>query len=379
MSGFTVFVRVVAIMLFLIPFRAVSLAQLDRQLSFSRRSIVQAISVVCQSTFLLVLAATGFGYWSFAIAMLTGHVFEALVLPYLAGWQPRLRWPGSQGWNFIAFGLHVSGASMLWFLYTNSSYAVVGRLDGPVLLGYFALAYQLATMPVRKLTANCNQIVYPLICRVREDRERTRDWFLRFTVMLGCVGIPALVGLALVADDAIGLVLGDQWRPVVEPFRLLSVAGVTMLLSSTLPPLFNAVGRPDINTRYALACLLVLPLGFFVLGSHFGVLGVCLAWAVLYPLLVAGTVVLTQRLTGVTLGALLNAQLPVLLSVGLMAAAVVAFRICWQYGQGWPRLGTSIGVGVLAYTLSLTLLARRTVLVEIQQLYVELRGKAGQS
>ena len=72
---------------------------------------------------------------------------------------------------------------------------------------------------------------------------------MRLTVLYGFLGMPAMVGMALVAPDAFALLLGPRWLPAVLPFQLLAVVGVLMLYSHALPPLFNALGRPGINLR----------------------------------------------------------------------------------------------------------------------------------
>ena len=68
----------------------------------------------------------------------------------------------------------MSLGSLLWYVYSNSDYAVVGRMEGPVVLGYYSFAFQLMSMPVQKVTANINQMIFPVFCRLREDRARVR-------------------------------------------------------------------------------------------------------------------------------------------------------------------------------------------------------------
>src|SRR5262249_58597916 len=119
-------------------------------------------------------------------------------------------------------------------------------------------------MPVDRLTSSVNQVAYPVFSRLQAHPEQLRDWYLRLTVMLGAFGVPALVGLALVADDAFLIVLGEKWLPAVPYFRLLSLAGVVKIYSYSLPPLLNALGRPDLNFRYTLACAIVFPAGLLL-------------------------------------------------------------------------------------------------------------------
>src|SRR5262249_38681599 len=159
---------------------------------------------------------------------------------------------------------HVSLGSLLWFVYSSSDAAIVGKLAGPIALGYYSLAFQLISLPVQKLTGNVNQVVYPVFCRLQNDPARVRDWYLRLTVLLMFFSMPTLIGMALVAPDAFAVVLGERWVPAVLPFQLLSGAGLLMVLSHSLPPVFNALGRPDINMKYTLVCTLLFPACFII-------------------------------------------------------------------------------------------------------------------
>jgi O-antigen/teichoic acid export membrane protein len=309
---------------------------------------------------------------------MAARVLEVLALLKASQWRPRLTPPWKHPAStraLLTFGLHVSVTNLLWFLYSNSDFAIIGKLAGPVALGYYALAFQLISLPVQKLTANANQVAYPVYCRLQDDRPRLRTWYLRLTVLLGFLGMPALAGMALVAEDAFALVLGERWLPAVLPFQLLSVVGILMVYATSLPPLFNALGRPDINVRYTVACTLLYPAAFYAGGTWGGLVGICLAWLLLYPVVITCLVVLTRRLTGVGVVDLVGAQVPLVGAVLVMTGVVLAVR-GGMAGTPWPwlRLLVSIVAGAAAYAGVLLALGRRTVLAEVAGIVRELRG-----
>jgi PST family polysaccharide transporter len=355
LPGFAPFLRVLGLLVLLVPCRAVAGALLDRELRLERQAAVHVLLSVVQSGLVLALALAGAGYWALAGGAIAGRALETAALVALARWRPALAWPlGAGTGGLVRFGLHVSLGSLLWFICSNSDFAIVGAILGVTSLGYYALAFQLISLPVQKLTVNLNQAVYPVFCRLQDDPARLRDWFLRLSVLLGLLGMPALVGMALVAPDAFALVLGERWLPAVLPFQLLSLVGVLMVYSHALSPLFNALGRPDVNLRYTAVCTLLFPLAFLVGGRLGGVDGVCLAWLVLYPLLVGLLVGLTRRITGVGLLDLARAQAPVAGAVLLMASCVVVTRRALNddrlpEGWAWLRLVLSIVVGAGVY------------------------------
>jgi O-antigen/teichoic acid export membrane protein len=368
---FTGFLRVLALMVLLIPFRAVPLAILERDLRLGSQSAVHVLCAALQIGLVLALAVAGFGYWALAGGALAARVVETLAFTHAAGWRPRLAWPSIGAGSLLSFGLHVSGASLLWFIYSNADYAIIGKLAGPVALGYYALAFQLISLPVQKLTANVNQVAYPVFCRLQHDRGRLRDWYLRLTVLLSFVGAPALAGMALVAEDGFGLVFGDRWLPAIQPFQLLSLVGIFMVLGASVPPVLNALGRPDINLRYTGTCTLLFPPGFVLAGLSHGVVGVCLVWLVFYPVVVAGLVHATRGLTGISLLDVARVQRPVILGLIVMAGVVVVAQWLLAACSTGCRLPTTIAAGVLSYAGFMLVCARHSVLADVRLLLRE--------
>jgi len=368
------FIRVVGLVLLLIPFRSVPLAILDRRLQMGRQSAIYILSTVVQSVVVLGLALAGFGFWALAAGAIVARVGEVAFLAWQTAWVPRLCWPGKWSNPIVQFGLHFSGSRLCWFLYRNADYAILGRLLGPIALGYYSLAFMLISLPVEKITASSNQIAFPVFCRMSHDRERVRSWFLRLSVLLGFLGTPALVGLALVAEDAILVVLGAKWAPAILPLQIMSLAGVFMVIGGAIDGLFSSLGRPDINFRFTIVSVLIYPILFYVMGRTYGVPGVALVWALVYPLMVTILISLTGSITGISIGDILKSQAPVWAAVLIMSLAVLLTQ--WFLRGSQPsllRLTLSIFSGVSGYTLGIWLFAWRSLAGTLNLMWCELR------
>jgi PST family polysaccharide transporter len=369
------YLRVVGVVLLLTPFRTIPLSLLERRLMMGSQSSLFLFSALIQSSMVLSLAMMGWGFWALAAGSIVARLLDAFLMSWRASWIPRLRQPRRSTATLIRFSLNVTGTAFLWYFYSNSDFAVVGHLTGPAALGYYALAYQLVSLPVQKLVANCNQISYPILCRLQDDPERLRRWFLRLTVMVGFISLPALVGMSLVADDAIPMILGEKWRPAVLPFQIMSCAGVVMILSASLPPLFIALGRPDITLKYALACFVLLPSSFYLVGRRYGVVGVATTWSTLYPLVVLALISMTRPVTGLGVTDFLRSHQFTLISLAFMIITVLVTRYSLSHEQSmWLRLGLSITAGVCSYGVASWVVARHIVLIELRTFWRELRG-----
>ncbi len=263
---FAFFLRVLALALFLTPWRSTAGAMLERNLRLGKSSSVQLFAAFVQAVIVFSLAYSGFGYWALAAGALIGRLFEAGLLCYTAGWHFRFAMPSREARDLLRYGMQVSLSALFWYSYSNSDFAAVGALLTAESLGFYALAFQLISLPVQKISASANQIMFAVYCRMQDDPVRRRDWFLRLTVLQNFVAMPALAGMALVASDGIPVLLGAKWADAVLPLQLLCPVGMMMMIATPLPPMFNAIGRPDINAKYSGVCAVFFPVGFFGAG-----------------------------------------------------------------------------------------------------------------
>ncbi len=367
---------VMGALILLVPFRTVPLGILDRRLEMKSQGLVHMISTALQASTVLSLAFLGAGYWALVVGSILARVFESLALARLTGWRPQLRFSLRGARDLLKYGAWVSGGSFLWYFYSNSDYAVVGRLEGPIVLGYYSLAFQLMSLPVQKLTANINQISFPVFCRLQGDLVRVKRWYLRLNVLMMAVILPTLLGAALVARDGIGVAFGTKWLPTVLPFQLLCVVGLLSVITTSLVSLLNALGRPDINFKYTATCAVVFPISFGLAGKSYGVIGVCVAWVLVYSVVVVVLLLCTRRVTSIGFWELISAHLPTAIAGAFMAVCVLGLQA--GAGSSAPavaRLVAAIGVGVVSFAGSLWLIARETVIRDLVDLWKTLKGR----
>ena len=165
--------RVTGLGLLLVPLSTVPAAILERRLQLNRLTTIGLFFTVIQGCLTLTLVLCGWGYWSLIVGYMVPRVLNVLFLAWQISWVPRFGWPG--GWSnpLVSFGIHYTGSRLCWFIYRNVDYLIVGRLMGPIALGYYSFAFMLISMPVDKIVATCNQVAFPIFCRMSDDLERS--------------------------------------------------------------------------------------------------------------------------------------------------------------------------------------------------------------
>jgi O-antigen/teichoic acid export membrane protein len=145
--------------------------------------------------------------------------------------------------------------------------------------------------------------------------------------------------------------------------RILALAMPFMTLQILFAPATNALGRPGLALRSAMAGAAIMPLCFLA-AVRFGAGGLAWAWLAGFPLLLAVTAGLALPAIGVGAGALARAVAPGLAASAAMAAAVAALDRVLPPLPPAPRLALLAACGIAVYA-GLLLAAARPLVDEV--------------
>jgi len=199
----------------------------------------------------------------------------------------------------------------------NGDYAVVVGALGATALGLYERAYKLTAMPAVFLGQIMDDVLFPAMAQLQQERHRLALAYRRCVAGVGLLTLPISGLLFVLAPEIVGVVLGSQWGEVVSPFRILAFGTLFRASYKIADALTRALGavyrRAWRQWTYA-----GLVIGGGYIGQHWGLNGVALA--VLFALSVnfALTAHLGTQLVALPWRDYFRAYRP-----GLMAAAIV--------------------------------------------------------
>lgn len=260
-------------------------ALLQRDLNFRRIALADGIEPLVTSGVTLALAGFGKSYWALVFGPLAGRIMSATL--FLC-WRPhRLAWPGrlESIAGAVAFGWHIVVTRIAWYAYSNADFAIVGRVLGNTLLGFYTIAWTIGSIPVERVSSLLAGVAPGVLSAVQHDKAALRRYMARITEGLALVTFPAAAGIALIADLFVDGVLGMQWHPAIWPLRFLALSAALRSVSSLPTQIAVATGHTKRTMQITLLTSLMLP-GLFYLGTRWGPAGVAFVWLVGHPLLV---------------------------------------------------------------------------------------------
>lgn len=352
---------VLAVMAFNFLIRAIGIcpsALLRRAMNFKVITYGSIIDYTVNLGVAIVLAWKGFGVWSLAYGGLSGALAEKIYLFWAARWWPSLKTDREAVKDLFGFGVGVSFKSTLIYLFENADNWIVGKNLGPAALGFYEKAYNLMNMPVRELSARMNSVLFPAFARIHKERGRLRAAFQKTLLSLSLISYPIFASLIVLAPELIRVLYGPQWIRSIVPFQILCVAGLPRIVTQVTSATINASGivTPEVSRRAIVFVLLVVGA---LIGSHWGLVGVATAVALVNFLAGVMIWILLTRLSAIALPDLFLAQrLPLLASLALIAVSLGTRAALAAMGRTEPILVLVLAgpLGAIAYGAVLFLL-----------------------
>ena len=318
-------IRTLSLVLIFSGMGATSFHMLTRKIIFKKRSQAELIGNVSGAVSTLLFAVNGLGVWSLVYGNIVLELTKNLFFYIFSPWKPKLRLSLSKVKGVIHFGLKVAVARLLWYFYSNADFWIAGKLLGKTLLGYYAMAFQFASVPNDKIVSFVTQVSLPALSQVQGDLKLLKRYFLKIIRLIAFVTFPIFWGIFLVADDAIVLFLTEKWSPIILPLKILCVVSMFRALNAMNAPLVIAKGRPGISVATNLLFALTLPFAFFI-GSFYGLEGFSYSWLAVFPALSLITTYVSLRAVELSLFDYFNELKPILLATLFMVLGVILIQ-----------------------------------------------------
>jgi PST family polysaccharide transporter len=342
----------------LIPlgFRAVPEGLLNKEMRYRTISLLDATSSIIGATAILVMAYSGLGYWSLVLGNLLRYTARSAFI--LAVQPQRFALPRFHSLRGpITFGWHVLVSVIASSAYEKLDNITAGRVLGEAALGIYGMAWNLANVPMEKLTTLVTTTIPTYFASVQTEPAALRRYLRTLTETLALTTFPTTIGLALVARDLIPFALGHKWDGVIVPLEILSAYVAFRSIVALLAKLLTAVGNPRFVMWTDLAALIILPTGFYI-GSHWGTHGIAWGWVAGYPLVALPLYWKAFKAIEMPVREYLRALRPALHGTLVMVLSVTLLKFYLPQESLLVRLVFEIATGAAMYISTLLVLHR---------------------
>ena len=220
------YLHVIAVCLLVELFSTQILTLLKRDMLFGKVAVINISSTITGIAATVGLALLGFSFMSFAWAWLAGSVVAGVLA---LSFRPQF-WmfvPSFKNWRaLLEFGGYNGITVVLFKLYDQLPYLMLGQLVSPNAAGLFSRCQTICELPDKILLGGVVQVILPAFAaEVRQGRD-LRAPYLNALGLVTAVLWPAHVIIATLAYPIVAVLLGSQWHEVAPLVQIVALASL---------------------------------------------------------------------------------------------------------------------------------------------------------
>ena len=283
--------------------------------------------------------------WALIFGLLAGNLVRMIASYFVHPYRPRFKLERAKARELYTFGKWILGSSILVFLVTQGDDILVGKLLGTTMLGFYQMAYRISNMPATEITHVISQVTFPAYSKLQDNIPKLREAYLKTLQLTALLSFPIAGLIFILAPDFTKIFLGEQWMPIVPAMQILALAGLTRSIMATTGPIFQAIGKPKIETRWQVIRLTVLGILIYPFISLWGIFGASVAVFLSNLMSTVGFVFMVLKITKCKGTKLIKLLFFPLIGGILMTSLIFALK----GGDGLQVFFMLVGVGILTY------------------------------
>ena len=322
---------------------------LKRRLEFKLLAVQNLVCTMLGGGVAVVCAFSGLGVWSLVFQQLAYAVLAAIMLWCSEPWRPSFAFSKSDLKDLAPFAAHITSSAFLDFFNRRSDDFLIGCFLGPVVLGYYSLAYRLLLTFTRLINSPFNNVAFSAFSRLQQNEAELRRFFYHLTRLTGAIAFPVFLGLAAIAPEFLTAMFGQRWLIAAPVLRILCMVGILHSVAFLHGALLRAVGRADWQMWFTLAGALTNVIGFYFF-VRFGVLYVAGWYVVSAYLWLAVDLGMIRRVLGhSTLEYLGHYTLALLKGLGVVAAVLLVHALFHDSAPPLWRFAAEAAAGIAVF------------------------------
>jgi len=245
----TKIIRIFFVSLIIDSFSAVQYVKLMIKLDFRKRAIYTLFSVIISGAVSVWMAYAGYGVWALVMQAIAYSLSMLIIITIGVRWRPLFVFSKTSFKQLWGFGSKMLGAIFIDTVSEHLSVFLLGRYYSKEHVGYYTKGLQVPVVLSGVLTSMLQNVTYPVMASIQDNKEYLIGVYKRIISMVSFIIIPAMCGLAFLAEPFVRYALTEKWMPSVILIQWFCFARIFTPINLLNMTLLNSVGRSDINLK----------------------------------------------------------------------------------------------------------------------------------
>ncbi len=276
--------KVISFAFLFLGLQNIGIVLFQKELNFKKKAIFTFAIDITSIIFSVIFAFILRNVWALVIGYIAGALIGLVISYQIQSFKPSFKFNVKIAKELFKFGKHVFASGVMIFLITQGDDALVGKVLGMGLLGFYALAYGLSNLPVTGITYIISQVSLPAYSKVQDDLQRLERGYLKVLKFTSFLVIPLAGGIFILAPEFIKVAYGERWLPMIPAVLVMCFLGLFRAIGATMGPVFYAIGKPYILNKIKLFEVILMVLIIYPLTKTFGIVGAAITGTLVYLL-----------------------------------------------------------------------------------------------
>lgn len=271
-------IPIVGLNIIVSSFRIVQKAKLTISLDFKNQAYISTISVLVSGAIAIYLAYLNYGVWVLVLQTLISNALITILMWVKTKWKPLCTFSTKSFNELFSYGSKLLLAGLMHTVYSNLYTLIIGKKFSTSDLGAFSQGRTFSYFVPGNVTNVLTNAMFPILCSIHDDKERTKNAFLKYIRVSCFIFFPCMILLSVQAESLIKLLLTDKWIESILYIQILSIAYMWDPVMRMNANILSIMGRTD----YAFKSEVLkktLSIAVLILTLPFGLTVICLGLA----------------------------------------------------------------------------------------------------
>ncbi len=336
-------------------------ALLVKSLMIKEKTKIELTAFTVASIVAVWMAWKGMAYWSLFVQMVLQGFIATLLRWYYSPWHPTFQFDFEPLRQMFPFSVKLLITGLFNVLNSNIFAPLIGKYYSPKEAGDYGQGYKWSYIGYSVIWGMVNNVSQPVLAQLSNEPSRQAQAFRKMIRFVSFLVFPAMLGLALVAEEFISITVTDKWAASVPYMQLFCIWGAIMPINNLCANLLISHGKSNIY-MYNTIMLDIVQLAVLFLSYPYGLIQMVINYVAVNLLWFFVWYYFVHRYIPIRFLQLVCRDiLPFLLIT--MGAVSVAYYLTQDMANIYLRLGIKMATVALLY-IGVLYLCRAVVLKE---------------
>ena len=283
--------RVLGLTLFFGAFNSIQQAIIARTFNFKKLFVSSFGAVIISGVVGIAMAFLGYGVWALVGQQLVSYIALCIIMWITVKWRPKLLFSITRVKTLFSFGWKLLVSAQIDTLYRNISTLVIGKLYPASMLGYYSQGKEYPSYIVSNLDSTIQAVMLPAYAKNQDDKQAVKQIMRRALTTSAFLVIPAMAGLAAIAEPLVLLLLTEKWIMAVPFLQIFCCVYAMWPIHTVNLQAINGIGRSDVFLKLEIikksvgiiALIITIPIGIYAMAVGMIFTGIISTFINSYP------------------------------------------------------------------------------------------------